>query len=131
MADDDSRLPQRRIRASDQDRDDVLSVITEAVTIEQEFLTDALPVSLIGMNARLMRQYIEFVADRLLFALGNPKHYNATNPFDFMENISLQGKSNFFERRVADYAKAGVARPDEEESSQPVSNHGFTLSEDF
>ncbi|KAI3617057.1 hypothetical protein CBS9595_002966 [Malassezia furfur] len=109
--------------------DTVNRIITEAVAIEQDFLSDALPVSLIGMNARLMCQYIEFVADRLLVALGNPKHYNATNPFDFMENISLQGKSNFFERKVGDYAKAGVARPDEEEVQQ--SSHSFSLEEDF
>ncbi|KAI0269174.1 ribonucleotide reductase small subunit [Gloeopeniophorella convolvens] len=83
-------------------------IITEAVAIEQEFLTDALPVGLIGMNAELMCQYIEFVADRLLVALGCPKHYNSTNPFDFMDMISLQGKTNFFEKRVSDYSKAGV-----------------------
>ena len=69
---------------------------------------DALPCSLIGMNATLMRQYIEFVADRLLVALGTTKVYNATNPFDFMDMISLQGKTNFFEKRVSDYSKAGV-----------------------
>ena len=65
-------------------------------------LLDALPVSLIGMNAKLMCQYIEFVADRLLLALGNEKYYKSTNPFDFMENISLSGKTNFFEKRVSD-----------------------------
>ncbi|KAG2492106.1 hypothetical protein HYH03_009597 [Edaphochlamys debaryana] len=86
----------------------VNSIITEAVAIEQEFCTDALPVDLIGMNARLMRTYIEFVADRLLVALGCPKHYNVTNPFDFMDMISLQGKTNFFEKRVGDYQKSGV-----------------------
>lgn len=69
---------------------------------------DALPVGLIGMNAELMRRYIEFVADRLLVALGNPKHYHVNNPFDFMDMISLEGKTNFFEKRVSDYAKAGV-----------------------
>ncbi|PKI82535.1 ribonucleoside-diphosphate reductase [Malassezia vespertilionis] len=111
--------------------DTVNRIITEAVTIEQSFLTDALPVSLIGMNARLMCQYIEFVADRLLVALGNEKHYNVTNPFDFMENISLQGKANFFERRVADYAKAGVSRPDDEEPTKSSGNHAFSLEEDF
>ncbi|WFD21150.1 ribonucleoside-diphosphate reductase [Malassezia caprae] len=109
--------------------DTVNRIITEAVAIEQDFLTDALPVSLIGMNARLMCQYIEFVADRLLVNLGNPKHYNSANPFDFMENISLQGKSNFFERRVADYAKAGVAK--DEETVQNPSAHTFSLEEDF
>jgi ribonucleoside-diphosphate reductase subunit M2 len=72
------------------------------------FVVDALPCALIGMNAKLMRQYIEFVADRLLVALGNDKHYNSTNPFDFMDMISLQGKTNFFEKRVSDYSKAGV-----------------------
>ena len=83
-------------------------IIKEAVAIEQEFLTDALPVSLIGMNAKLMCQYIEFVADRLLVALGNEKVYQVTNPFDFMDMISLQGKTNFFEKRVSEYSKAGV-----------------------
>lgn len=77
--------------------DTVDMIITQAVEIEKEFLTDALPVSLIGMNAVLMCEYIEFVADRLLVALGNPKHYHTKNPFDFMELISLGGKTNFFE----------------------------------
>ncbi|KAF1815608.1 hypothetical protein P152DRAFT_479515 [Eremomyces bilateralis CBS 781.70] len=86
----------------------VRRIITEAVTIEQEFLTEALPVRLLGMNSDLMCQYIEFVADRLLLALGLPRHYNSANPFDFMENISLAGKTNFFEKRVGDYQKAGV-----------------------
>lgn len=83
-------------------------VITEAVEIEKEFVTDAIPVDLIGMNAKLMCQYIEFVADRLLLSLGNDKIYGAENPFDFMEMISLQGKTNFFEKRVGDYQKAGI-----------------------
>ena len=78
--------------------DVVAKIITEAVEIEKEFLTDALPVSLIGMNATLMRQYIEFVADRLLVSLGSPKVYNVENPFDFMNMISLEGKTNFFEK---------------------------------
>lgn len=86
----------------------VKAIITEAVEIEQEFLTEALPCALLGMNSKLMCQYIEFVADRLLLALGNTKAYNSTNPFDFMENISLAGKTNFFEKRVGDYQKAGV-----------------------
>lgn len=86
----------------------VTSIITDAVKIEQEFVTDALPVDLIGMNAKLMRQYIEFVADRLLNSLGCPKVYNSENPFDFMETISLEGKTNFFEKRVSEYKKAGV-----------------------
>jgi ribonucleoside-diphosphate reductase subunit M2 len=86
----------------------VQDVITEAVEIEQEFLTEALPCALLGMNSNLMKQYIEFVADRLLVALGNDKFYKSANPFDFMENISLAGKTNFFEKRVGDYQKAGV-----------------------
>jgi ribonucleoside-diphosphate reductase subunit M2 len=89
-------------------QESVRAIITEAVTIEKEFLTEALPCRLLGMNSDLMCQYIEFVADRLLMALGNTKIYNATNPFDFMENISLAGKTNFFEKRVGDYQKAGV-----------------------
>ena len=78
---------------------EVTAIITEAVEYEKEFVTDAIPVALIGMNADLMCQYIEFVADRLLGELGCPKVYNATNPFDFMEMISLQGKTNFFEKQ--------------------------------
>lgn len=101
----------------------VLSIIKEAVEIEQEFVTSALPVDLIGMNSKLMSQYIEFVADRLLIALGLVKEYNATNPFDFMEMISLQGKTNFFEKRVAEYQKAGVMT---DKDSQK-----FSLDEDF
>ncbi|KAI0776005.1 ribonucleotide reductase [Trametes elegans] len=97
----------------------ILRIITEAVDIEKEFLTEALPVSLIGMNAALMRQYIEFVADRLLVALGNEKHYRASNPFDFMDMISLQGKTNFFEKRVSEYAMAGFQRGPPEESGKP------------
>ncbi|WP_299255525.1 ribonucleoside-diphosphate reductase small subunit [uncultured Cytophaga sp.] len=101
----------------------VIEIIMEAVEIEKEFVTDSLPVDLIGMNARLMQQYIEFVADRLLVALGAPKQYNATNPFDFMEMISLEGKTNFFEKRVSEYQKAGVMS---EKDSQK-----FSLDEDF
>ena len=89
-------------------KEQVREIIMDAVTIEKEFVTDAIPVKLIGMNSDLMSQYIEFVADRLLTELGNKKEYNATNPFDFMEMISLQGKSNFFEKRVGEYQKAGV-----------------------
>ncbi|KAG0172107.1 Ribonucleotide-diphosphate reductase (RNR), small subunit [Apophysomyces sp. BC1015] len=102
----------------------VRDIIIEAVTIEKEFLTDALPVNLIGMNSNLMCQYIEFVADRLLVALGLPKHYNSTNPFDFMDLISLQGKTNFFEKRVSDYQRAGVMNKSPEEKT-------FTLDADF
>ncbi len=115
-------------------------MITEAVTIEQEFLTDALPCALLGMNAVLMKQYIEFVADRLLLALGNSKYYNSTNPFDFMESISLAGKTNFFEKRVGDYQKAGVMASAKEKETgkdgQVVENKGanggdFNFDEDF
>ncbi|PGH04611.1 ribonucleoside-diphosphate reductase small chain [Blastomyces parvus] len=112
-------------------------IITEAVTIEQEFLSDALPVALLGMNAKLMCQYIEFVADRLLVALGNKKVYNSTNPFDFMDNISLAGKTNFFEKRVGDYQKAGVMASTKkeagtEETEKQIENGGaFTFDEDF
>lgn len=87
----------------------VYAIIESAVLCEQEFVCDALPVSLIGMNAKLMSEYIEFCADRLIYALGYQKRYNTKNPFDWMEMISLQGKTNFFERRVAEYQKAGVA----------------------
>ncbi|EAU84681.2 ribonucleotide reductase small subunit [Coprinopsis cinerea okayama7 len=89
--------------------DTILAIVTEAVEIEKEFFSDALPVSLIGMNSSLMNQYIEFVADRLLTSLGNDKHYHVDNPFDFMELISMEGKANFFEKRVSDYAKANVS----------------------
>ncbi|CAE6523565.1 unnamed protein product [Rhizoctonia solani] len=113
----------------------VRRIIVEAVAIEQEFLTDALPVGLIGMNAKLMCQYIEFVADRLLVALGNQKEYQSTNPFDFMDMISLQGKTNFFEKRVSDYAKAGVKTtttdPAVEPSQNAASSKLFSLDEDF
>lgn len=99
------------------------AIIKDAVSIEQEFVTDALPVDLIGMNAKLMSQYIEFVADRLLISLGYSKIYNATNPFDFMEMISLQGKTNFFEKRVGEYQKAGVLGGSDK--------NVFSLDEDF
>jgi len=101
----------------------VLEIIVDAVSIEQEFLTDALPVNLIGMNCQLMCQYIEFVADRLLRELGCQNRYNSENPFDFMEHISLEGKTNFFEKRVGDYQKAGVMATREEQT--------FTLDADF
>ena len=88
----------------------VYQIIRDAVDIEIYFLTEALPVRLIGMNAELMGEYIKFVADRLLVALGYEKYYKVKNPFDFMENISLQGKTNFFEKRVGEYQKAGVMK---------------------
>lgn len=89
-------------------------MIREAVRIEKEFITEALPVSLIGMNAKLMSHYIEFVADRLLVQLGYPKIWNTACPFPFMERISLSSKDNFFEKRVSEYSKAGVGRSREE-----------------
>lgn len=101
----------------------VIEIIKEAVVIEQEFLTEALPVALIGMNCQLMKQYIEFVADRLLVELKCPKIYNSENPFDFMEHISLEGKTNFFEKRVGEYQKYGVMASKEESV--------FTLDAEF
>tara|TARA_Y100000991_G_C21961511_1_gene344718 strand:- start:514 stop:1491 length:978 start_codon:yes stop_codon:yes gene_type:complete len=86
----------------------VHEIVSEAVTIEKEFITESLPCNLIGMNSELMKQYIEFVADRLLSQLNHNKLYNTKNPFDFMEMISLRGKTNFFEKRVSEYAMAGV-----------------------
>ncbi|EDR13226.1 ribonucleotide reductase, beta subunit [Laccaria bicolor S238N-H82] len=106
----------------------VKHIIVEAVKIEQEFLTDALPVKLIGMNADLMCQYIEFVADRLLVSLGNEKHYNKTNPFDFMDMISLQGKTNFFEKRVSDYSKAGINHSSTSDNTVQSSKTLYVLS---
>ncbi|KAG1850471.1 ribonucleotide reductase small subunit [Suillus tomentosus] len=104
-------------------------IITQAVAIEQEFLTDALPVGLIGMNAKLMCQYIEFVADRLLVSLGNDKVYNVTNPFDFMDMISLQGKTNFLEKHVSDYSKTNVNHTNAK--TDQASSKAFSLDEDF
>ena len=104
-------------------KQEATKIITDAVEIEKEFVTDALPVNLIGMNAKLMSQYIEFVADRWLVELGYDRVYNATNPFDFMEMISLQGKTNFFEKRVGDYQKNGVLNTQESKA--------FSLDEDF
>ena len=101
----------------------VTSIIKDAVEIEKEFVTEALPVGLIGMNAALMQQYIEFVADRWIDELGYSKIYHTSNPFDFMEMISLEGKTNFFEKRVGDYQKAGV--------KQNSSPQAFSTEEDF
>ena len=84
----------------------VVEIIREAVEIEQEFICEALPCRLVSMNSKLMSQYIEFVADRLIVQIGHEKIYNATNPFDFMEMISIEGKTNFFEKRVGEYALA-------------------------
>lgn len=105
------------------DKETVAQIITDAVEIEKEFVTNAIPVKLIGMNADLMVQYIEFVADRLLVELGCDKVYATSNPFDFMDMISIQGKTNFFEKRVAEYQKAGVLNGAKEQS--------FSLDEDF
>jgi len=104
-------------------KQEVNHIITDAVDIEKEFVTEALPVNLLGMNAKLMSQYIEFVADRWLVELGYDKVYNVSNPFDFMEMISLQGKTNFFEKRVGDYQKSGVLNA--------VESKTFTLDDDF
>lgn len=103
--------------------DSVKEIIANAVEYEKEFVSDALPVKLIGMNAELMCQYIEFCADRLLLSLGVGKIYNAKNPFDFMEMISLQGKTNFFEKRVSEYQKSGVMSSSAEQQ--------FRLDEEF
>lgn len=108
-----NKLPQER----------VYEIILDAVKIEKEFITDALPVALIGMNADLMTQYIEYVADFWLQRLGYEKYFNTPNPFDFMTTISLQGKTNFFEKRVGEYQKAGVMG--EKEAVK------FSLNEDF
>ena len=98
-------------------------LIVSAVDIEKEFVSDALPVNLIGMNSEMMCQYIEFVADRLLLSLGNEKVFNAENPFPWMDLISLQGKTNFFEKRVGDYQKSGVMADKDKQV--------FSLDEDF
>jgi len=110
-----NKVPQERIN----------QIITEALAIEREFITESLPVDLIGMNSRLMVQYLEFVADRLLTELNCPKVYNSENPFDFMDMISLEGKTNFFEKRVSDYRKAGVGM--EQESTADT----FKFDSDF
>ena len=86
----------------------IKEIIIDALNIEREFITESLPASLIGMNAKLMTQYLEYVTDRLLLEFGCEKEYESTNPFDFMEMISLEGKTNFFEKRVSEYQKAGV-----------------------
>ena len=111
-----NKVPKERIK----------EIITNALDIEKEFITESLPVSLIGMNAKLMTQYLEFVTDRLLVELQCEKIYNVTNPFDFIDMISLQGKTNFFEKRVAEYQKAGVLKKDEEADTPK-----FSLEEDF
>ncbi|MCE2496997.1 MAG: ribonucleotide-diphosphate reductase subunit beta [Flavobacteriales bacterium] len=109
-----NKVPKNRIK----------QIITEALDIEREFITEALPVNLIGMNSKLMTQYLEFVADRLLVELNCEKVYGSENPFDFMDMISLQGKTNFFEKRVAEYQKAGVM-------SQSAEDNKISFDADF
>lgn len=95
-------------------KEKIREIIVDALNIEREFITESLPVSLIGMNAKLMTQYLEFLTDRLLVELECEKEYNVSNPFDFMDMINLQGKTNFFEKRVSEYQKAGVMNKDKE-----------------
>jgi ribonucleoside-diphosphate reductase beta chain len=106
----------------------VTEIITEAVEIEKEFVTSSLPVRLIGMNSDLMCEYIEFVADRLLVSLGCPKIYNTRCPFDFMVNIALENKGNFFEGRVGSYQKSGVMDSTKDNKD---SGKAFTMDADF
>lgn len=113
----EKKLPQSRVHR----------IVGEAVDLEREFCCEALSVSLVGMNADLMAQYIQFVADRLLVALGCEKLYHVTNPFDWMDMISLQGKTNFFERRVGEYQRAGVMQS----VNGSKYEHVFTLDADF
>ena len=107
-------------------QDIVFGIVGQCVEIEKEFVTQALPVELIGMNSLLMSQYIEFVANRLLVALGYQKLFVVENPFDWMEMISLSGKTNFFEKKVGDYAKAGVAN-----ASSTPHDYTFNMESDF
>ena len=102
---------------------EIHEIISEAVDIETEFITESLPCNLLGMNSDMMNQYIEFVADRLLSELNCPMIYNATNPFDFMEMISLEGKTNFFEKRVGDYQKMGL--------TSGKNSHEISFNEEF
>ena len=99
----------------------ITHILTNALDIEREFITESLPVSLIGMNSKLMTQYLEFVTDRLLVELGCEKVYNSTNPFDFMDMINLQGKTNFFEKRVSEYQKAGVLNKEQDSGAEKIS----------
>ena len=106
-----NKVPKARIR----------EILVDALNIERIFITESLPASLIGMNAKLMTQYLEFVTDRLLVELQCEKEYNVSNPFDFMDMISLQGKTNFFEKRVSEYQKAGVLNKDQDVNAQNIS----------
>lgn len=103
-------------------KDRIIEIIDSALTIEKEFITEALPVSLIGMNSDLMKQYLEYVSDRLLMDLGVGKIYNSDNPFDFMKNIAMENKTNFFEKRVSEYSKSGVGVEE---------NNSFSTDVDF
>lgn len=103
-------------------KDRIIEIIDSALTIEKEFITEALPVSLIGMNSDLMKQYLEYVSDRLLMDLGVGKIYNSENPFDFMKNIAMENKTNFFEKRVSEYSKSGVGVEE---------NNSFSTDVDF
>ncbi len=109
-----NQVPKERIK----------EIVIDALAIEREFITESLPVKLIGMNAELMTQYLEFVADRLLAELECEKIYNVSNPFDFMDMISLQGKTNFFEKRVAEYQKSGVVTKNESKDT-------YSFEDDF
>merc|ERR1712066_739807 len=111
--------------------DVVHGIVRGAVDVERKFICEALACDLIGMSAKLMTKYIEFVADRLLSALGHAKLFNATNPFDWMELISLQGKTNFFEKRVGDYQKAGVMSSVQGKDAANDESRGFALDVDF
>ena len=110
-----NKVPKERIK----------EILLDALNIEREFITESLPVSLIGMNAKLMTQYLEFVTDRLLDEFECKKEFNVSNPFDFMDMINLQGKTNFFEKRVAEYQKAGVLNNDKKDDSK------ITFDDDF
>lgn len=103
----------------------IKEIILDALNIEREFITESLPISLIGMNAKLMTRYLEFVTDRLLVELGLEKEFNVSNPFDFMDMISLQGKTNFFEKRVSEYQKAGVMNQETEKEEK------YSFGDDF
>ena len=104
-------------------RERLIEIIDSALEIEKEFISESLPVSLIGMNSDLMKQYLEYVSDRLLIDLGVGKIYNSENPFDFMKNIAMENKTNFFEKRVGEYAKKGVGVKEE--------TNVFSTEEDF
>ena len=106
---------------------DIHAMFQEAVEIERKFICESLPCALLGMNSVLMNQYIQFVADRLLVELGYSRFFNVKNPFDFMEMISLQGKTNFFEKRVSDYSLAKVVNS----MNGAANNNEFHVDEDF